>query len=382
MIEGQGKSIGCRGESPQGWRVRLLGWRNRVIGSQRFQKWAAATPFVRSIARRRAVQLFDLVAGFSYSQVLLATVESGCVQRLAQGPATTAELAEIAGLSEDACVRLMRAATALGITQEVGPKGKAACWMLGRHGAALHGNAGALAMIRHHRLLYADLADPLALLRADRAEPTGLQRFWTYAGQGGDDLGGGSADPYSHLMSASQAAVSHEILAAYNFARHDSLLDVGGGHGTFLTAVGEAAPRLRLGLFDLPEVVEGAPESLGAVRHPGSFLTGDIPGGYDCITLVRILHDHDDEPALHILGNIRAALAPGKTLLIGEPLAETPGAEPMGGAYFGMYLWAMGSGRPRTAHEIRAMLTEAGFSASRRVSTRQPLIASVIVAHA
>ena len=359
----------------------MLGWRNRVIGSQRFQKWAAATPLVRSIARRRAAQLFDLVAGFSYSQVLLVVVESGCVQRLAQGPATTPELAEIAGLSEDACVRLMRAATALGIAQEIGAKGKAACWMLGRHGAALHGNAGALAMIRHHHLLYADLADPLALLRADRAEPTGLQRFWTYAGQGGDALEGGSADPYSQLMSASQAAVSHEVLAAYDFARHGSLLDVGRGHGAFLTAVGEAAPRLRLGLFDLPEVVAGVPESLDAERHPGSFLTDDIPSGYDCISLVRILHDHDDGPALHILKNIRAALAPGKTLLIGEPLAETPGAEAMGGAYFGMYLWAMGSGRPRSAQEIRAMLADAGFSGSRRVPTRQPLIASVIVAH-
>ena len=123
------------------------------------------------------------------------------------------------------------------------------------------------------------------------------------------------------------------------------------------------------------------PESLDAERHPGSFLTDDIPSGYDCISLVRILHDHDDGPALHILKNIRAALAPGKTLLIGEPLAETPGAEAMGGAYFGMYLWAMGSGRPRSAQEIRAMLADAGFSGSRRVPTRQPLIASVIVAH-
>ena len=177
----------------------MLGWRNRVIGSQRFQKWAAATPFVRSIARRRAAQLFDLVAGFSYSQVLLAVVESGCVQRLAQGPATTLELTEIAVLSEDACVRLMRAASALGIAQELGPKGKAACWMLGRHGAALHGNAGALAMIRHHRLLYADLADPLALLRADRAEPTGAS-CWDLSGsddQINETLGFRSARMYS-----------------------------------------------------------------------------------------------------------------------------------------------------------------------------------------
>ncbi len=43
------------------------------------------------------------------------------------------------------------------------------------------------------------------------------------------------------------------------------------------------------------------------------------------------------------------ALPPGGTLLIAEPMAGTPGAEAMGDAYFGLYLWAMGSGRPRSA---------------------------------
>ena len=65
---------------------------------------------------------------------------------------------------------------------------------------------------------------------------------------------------------------------------------------------------------------------------------------------------------------------------LGEPMAQTRGAEAMGDAYFGLYLWAMGQGRPRTAAEIRTMLAEAGFSESRQVPTRQPIIASLIVA--
>jgi hypothetical protein len=54
-------------------------------------------------------------------------------------------------------------------------------WTLGMDGAALQCNPGARAMISHHALLYADLADPLALLRADRKETTALSDFWTYA---------------------------------------------------------------------------------------------------------------------------------------------------------------------------------------------------------
>ena len=63
-----------------------------------------------------------------------------------------------------------------------------------------------------------------------------------------------------------------------------------------------------------------------------------------------------------LLTKVHAALPPGGTLLIAEPMAGTPGAEAMGDAYFGLYLWAMGSGRPRTAEAYRAMLRAAGFS--------------------
>ena len=36
-------------------------------------------------------------------------------------------------------------------------------------------------MIEHHALLYADLADPVALLR-ERGADTRLSRYWAYAG--------------------------------------------------------------------------------------------------------------------------------------------------------------------------------------------------------
>ena len=42
------------------------------------------------------------------------------------------------------------------------------------------------------------------------------------------------------------------------------------------------------------------------------------------------------------------ALPADGTLLLAEPMAGSRGAEPVGDAYFGFYLLAMGSGRPRT----------------------------------
>ncbi|WP_288581486.1 methyltransferase, partial [uncultured Methylobacterium sp.] len=85
---------------------------------------------------------------------------------------------------------------------------------------------------------------------------------------------------------------------------------------------------------------------------------------------------------LALMRSARAALPSGGRLLVAEPMAGTPGAEPIGDAYFGFYLLAMGSGRPRTADELAAMLREAGFARVREHRTRRPLLVRLLVAAA
>lgn len=371
------------------WAAFKLGYvarRNRVFASPKFQHWAARLPIIKWIANTRANGAFDLLAGFAYSQVLRAYVEGGLFDILKDGPLGASAIAARLELSESAALTLLRAGRPLMLAEEPAPDH----WMLGEQGAVFASNPGVQAMVRHHRLLYTDLADPLALLRADRKDPTALSRFWTYAGalQGVTERGEDTAE-YSQLMAASQHFVADEVLATIGFRDVQKLLDVGGGHGAFLRHIGAAWPHLQLGLFDLPEVATtGARmlgESLGSRRvtaHPGNFFSDSIPQDYDMVSLIRILHDHDDAPAQGLLGNIRASLAPGARLLIAEPMARIPGAEPMGEAFFGLYLWAMGSGRPRSPAEIIAMTRAAGFASTRLVATAQPVNASVIIATA
>jgi demethylspheroidene O-methyltransferase len=371
------------------WPALRIGWiarRNRVFANPRFQYWAARLPLVRWIARSRADAAFDLLAGFAYAQVLRAFVEGGLFDILKDGPLGAAAIAARMDMSETAALTLLRAGRPLKLSEEAADDH----WMLGEQGAVFASNPGVQAMVRHHRLLYADLADPIALLRADRREPTALSQFWTYAGalHGGAERGEQTAE-YSELMAASQHFVADEVLASMSFKGVRRLLDVGGGHGAFLKAIGTAHPHLSLGLFDLPEVAAtgGAvlAESLGAARitpHPGNFFSDFIPEGYDMVSLIRILHDHDDVPATALLANIRRSLAPGARLLIAEPMAQISGVEAMGEAFFGLYLWAMGSGRARSPAEIAAMCRAAGFATARPIATAQPVNASIIIASA
>ncbi len=325
--------------------------------------------------------MFDLVAGFTYSQVIAACVELGLLDLLAEGPQEIESIATRINLPLEGADRLLRAAAALKLAERLGPTR----WALGADGAALRGNPGITEMVAHHRLLYADLADPVGLLRRG-AGGGQLSNYWTYAeqaGQGGSD----EVAAYSRLMAASQPLVAEHVINSYDFTRHRRMLDVGGGEGAFIAAVANRTPGLHLSLFDLPAVGDRARAALAAAGHgprttihSGDFLAGPLPTGHDLVTLIRVLHDHDDAPALRLLRNIHAALAPGGRLLIAEPMAESKGAEPAGDAYFGMYLWAMGSGRPRSLRAIAELLRAAGFSRSRTVSTPLPLTVSAIVA--
>lgn len=359
--------------------------RNAVFASPRFQYWCAKLPLVKRVAKARAAEAFDLVAGFTYSQILRCYVEAGLFDLLKSGPIGHAIVANKLVLSKEAALTLLRAGRALKLSEEPIDDG----WMLGETGAVLAADKGAQAMIRHHHLLYRDLDDPLVLLRKDRKEPTELSRFWSYAGalHGAAERGEETAE-YSELMATSQHFVADQVLGSYRFANNARLLDVGGGHGAFLSHMGAAYDNLHLGLFDLPEVAAKGAKVLASrfgdgrvSAHPGNFFEDPIPQGYDVISLIRILHDHDDGPALRLLTNIRKSLAPGAQLLIAEPMARASGAEGVGEAFFGMYLWAMGSGRARSAQEIAQMVGEAGFLQTKTIATAQPVNASILVAY-
>jgi demethylspheroidene O-methyltransferase len=367
--------------------LSLTAWaRDRIARLQAtdgFRRAAGAFPLTRPVARRQGRALFDLCAGFVYSQVLLAVVRLRLPERLMAGPRSVAALALELGMTEPATERLLIAAVSLRLLARRGQDaGGRTLYGLGSLGAALIDNPGVTAMIEHHGLLYDDLRDPVALLRGESTQ-TALADFWPYARRANGGEGAATPEAYSALMAVSQRFVAAEVLGAYPLRRHRHLLDVGGGSGAFLMAAGAHAPNLRLTLFDLPAVADIARTSPVAARCAvvgGDFTIDALPAGADVVSLVRVLHDHDDHVAAQLLRAIRQALPPGGTLLIAEPMAGTRGCEPVGDAYFGFYFLAMGGGRARTPYKIKQMLSDAGFARSRLLRGRMPMVARVMVA--
>lgn len=358
---------------------RIRAWRNRMIADPAFRARARRWPVLRRIANRRANDLFALTAGFVNSQVLLACVELDLLPALEGEPSDTAALARHMNLTEDAAGRLLRAAEGLELVTRTG-QGR---WTLADHGAVLARSPGIVAMIRHHAMVYRDLADPVALLRDPPAE-TGTSRFWSYVG---GTVGAEDGAAYCELMRLSQQMVIAEVLDAVDLSGRRRLLDMGGGSGAFVAAAGARWPGLDLALFDLPAVAEAARARLAGKAvaqrltiHGGSFLDDPVPADADCYTLIRVLYDHDDAAALRILTAIRKAMDPGDMLIIGEPMAGAGPAARQVAAYFTFYLLAMRSGRCRTPDDIFALLAKAGFGRMRTRQTAMPVVASVVSA--
>jgi demethylspheroidene O-methyltransferase len=375
---------GRRMELPEPPGPVRLSLRDRLLSSRGFQRWALRFPLTRFVAKRRAAALFDLCAGFVYSQVLLACVNLRLFTFLDSAPRPLGFISARLGLTREATLTLLRAAAALDLVES---RDSGDRWSLGRQGAALLGNPGLLPMIEHHALFYRDLSDPVGLLRHS-AGNTALSDFWAYArSPAPESQTAEQVEAYSALMAASQSFIADEVLDAYDFRRHRNLLDVGGGDGSFCIAAARAAPRLSVLCFDLPAVAERArlrfsAAGLGsrAAVAGGDFKAGVLPDGADVVSLIRVLHDHDDATVLRVLRAAYRVLPPKGAIVIAEPMSGTHEAPRVADVYFGFYLWAMGSGKPRTAAELIALLRRAGFDAPRLARTRLPMNVRVLVA--
>jgi demethylspheroidene O-methyltransferase len=357
------------------------GWSLRLAASRRFQAWAARVPGLRRIARAEGAAVFDILAGFVNAQVLVALVELRIFHAMQDGAQSVQDMADRCTIAPDRMQVLLQAGAALGLLK----RHRDGRFGLSMRGASVLGVPGLEPMILHHRALYADLADPVGFLRD--GQDTQLAQFWPYV------FGAqGAVDPqvtatYSNLMAESQVLVAEDTLRMVDLSGVTRLLDVGGGTGAFLSAVGAACPKMALELFDLPVVLDGARARLAAsgmsqrlTVHAGSFRDMALPVGADAISLIRVLYDHDDSTVLQLLQRAFNALPPGGRLIVSEPMSGGEKPDRATDVYFSVYTLAMKTGRTRSAAEITALLHKAGFVNTRNHGGYRPFVTSAITA--
>ena len=155
-----------------------------------------------------------------------------------------------------------------------------------------------------------------------------------------------------------------------------TLLDLGGGPGTYAIAFLSKNPGLRATVCDRPAALEVAKE-IAAGHKAGSrlsylaldLLTDDIPGRFDVIWYSNVLHIYSPEQNLSVFRRARAALVDGGRLIIQDAfLHDREGLFPEEASLFAVsMLLFTETGNTYSIEDTTAWLKEAGFSSVRAV---------------
>jgi SAM-dependent methyltransferase len=148
------------------------------------------------------------------------------------------------------------------------------------------------------------------------------------------------------------------------------MVDVAGGHGAFSMAMCRRHPRLRATVLDLaPSAAVGR----RIVEEQGfgdriSFREGDVfelglGEGLDVVSVFNLVHHLPEERDRELCRMAREALRPGGALVVGDSARPEPG-EPVSehGAISSLLFYAFSHGHNFTASQIAGWLEQAGFA--------------------
>ena len=325
---------------------------------------------------RPVERLMQAATGYMASAALHAAAKLNIADLLANGPRSVSDLAEAAGVNEDALYRILRALASLGIFAEAGPRRFA----LSPAAEALR--TGTPESIRDlvvwignpfHFEVWAQTPYSVRTGRPAVELVCGKPCFEAMAGR--PEV----AREFHDGMTCFSAMLAPALLDAYDFTGVKTLMDVAGGHGYILSEVLARYPNMQGVLFDMPGVVEGAESRMRSLNLSNrcQLVAGDfferIPAGADAYYMQHIIHDWDDARALRILRNCAQALEGrrnGKLLVMDSVIPEN--SQPHLGKFIDLEMLLMPGGRERTEPEFRQLFAKAGFEIARITPTRAP----------
>ncbi len=313
-----------------------------------------------------------MIDGYKLSQALHVVATLGVADLLAGGPRTSTELAEAVGAHPVALYRVLRALASVGIFHEL----DGAWFALTSLGDCLRSDApepvGAWAAFvgRAYRWqAWAHLLDSVRTGECAFRQVHGLSG-WDYRARNPEENA-----IFDRAMTDLSRRASRAIVEAYDFGRHTTVVDVGGGRGALLAAILTRYPAVHGIVFDLPQVVAESPPLLEAAGIAerceivgGNFFDG-VPPGADAYLLKTVLHDWDDEHALRILHACRRASSTGGALVIIEwDLGSRNTARDA--KLSDLEMLVGNGGLERSLDQYSALLTRSGFRLERSSKTR------------
>ncbi|NOT53608.1 MAG: methyltransferase, partial [Deltaproteobacteria bacterium] len=247
--------------------------------------------------------LIQMITGFWISQAIYAAAKLGIADLVKEGPKPCEALAQATGVLPHTLYRLLRALASVGVFREDEDGRFGLTPLAAGLQTSVPGSLRAFAIMQSE-LQYRAYGEVLHSVKtgATAFNLVHGQELFPYLTQHPT-----AAAVFDAAMTDYTMQVAAAIVAAYDFSQFGTLIDVGGGYGTLLTALLQANPALRGVLFDLPHVAEDAKRRIAeaglaercAITGGDFFAT--VPSGGDAYLLKWIIHDWDDERAVTLL---------------------------------------------------------------------------------
>ncbi len=302
----------------------------------------------------------DAVSAYRLPRILLTALELDLFTKIGTRRWTIPQLAKAVSMSERGLSILCRNLAMSGLLTKVGTVYRnsrlAATALNARHAAY---RKDYLNLMASHWQDWARLGESVQSgrpLDEDEPEEPGYRQRFTWA---------------MHYRTLETAP---KIAGQVNLHGAKTLLDLGGGPGTYAMAFLSTHPRLRAAVGDRPEALEVARE-IAATHKAGSrlsyvpvdFTKEAIPGIYDVIWYSNVLHIYSPATNRAIFRRALAALNPGGRLLIQDAfLHDRAGLHPAEASLFAVsMLLFTEEGNTYSAKETSVWLKEAGFATTK-----------------
>jgi len=300
--------------------------------------------------------------GMALSGVLIGAVRCGLTARLAQGPATAADLAGELGLDPVPTQLLLDCLRSAG---------HVTC------------RAGRYDLSRSSRR-WLDPASRLSMA----GFVAGTADYWDWWSQLAEVTRSGQ--PFGHHDAPAQDAywrryITGQLdlarLSAREVARKlrlpgdpRSVLDIGGGHGWYSAELCRRHPGLTATVLDLPgsaaigrEIITAAGMADRVRYLDGNAVTAELGEGYDCVLCFNLVHHLDADQIVSLLARAYDALAPGGSLAVMDAFAEPSRRKSAAANFLSLFVYLSSGAQVHTPAELHGWLREAGFGAPRRI---------------
>lgn len=308
--------------------------------------------------------LLDIAFGYHRSNTLFSIIELKIPTLLADKSSTVEVLAEQVKIHPLALDRLLNAGVALGLFERSNDN-------------AFQNTALSAAYLIENRENY--LGEQFEYYKENSypklSELTCKLREWKPGANdeqssAEEDQSADSLPPQHNLA----LIVGKALGRAYDFSRHQKLLDVGGATGAMSLGICSLHKELRATVLELPKVLEETQnfvtESAFADRietRGGNFKEDSLPEGFDCILLANLLSVASEETNRKFFRQIYERLPAGGVCIISGWILDDSRTSPEIAVLFCLedVIWQVPDVE-RDESTYRAWLAEAGFTNIKR----------------